>query len=186
MDIEEQLHILASVLTISLAFSLFRDDAFSADFFLTVLVTVGLGFVLHELGHKYVAQFFGATAYFRAWTPGLALALGMAFFTQGQLVFAAPGAVHFHGKLNKAQIGKIGVAGPLVNLALAVLFLVAAFALPGVRDIALFGVVVNAFLGAFNMVPFGILDGAKVWAWNRNVWLVTFLSFFVLLFGLAY
>lgn len=184
IDLEEWLHILVSVLTISLAFSLFRD-VFSTDFFFVVLVTVGLGFMLHELAHKYVAIHFGATAYFRAWTLGLVLALGMAFATQGQFVFAAPGAVYFHGKLSTAQVGKISVAGPLVNLALAILFLVLAVSAPALRGVALLGAVVNAFLGAFNMVPFGVLDGAKVWAWNKGVWLTTFLSFFLLLFTLT-
>ncbi|MBI4360470.1 site-2 protease family protein [Candidatus Micrarchaeota archaeon] len=185
IDAEEWLHILVSVITISLAFSLFRDDVFSVDYFYTVLLTVGLGFILHELAHKYVAISFGATAYFRAWTLGLVLALGMAFATQGQFVFAAPGAVYFHGRLSKAQVGKISIAGPLMNLGLAILFLVLAASVPSLQQFALLGAVVNAFLGAFNMVPFGVLDGAKVWAWNKGVWLSTFLAFFFLLFALT-
>jgi Zn-dependent protease len=30
---------------------------------------------------------------------------------------------------------------------------------------------VNLSMAAFNMLPFGPLDGAKVWRWNKVLWL---------------
>jgi len=183
IDAEEWLHIAVSVVTISLAFSLFRETTFSPDYFWLIFFTVGLGFILHELAHKWVAVSFGATSYYRASTFGLFGALALAFITSGQLVFAAPGAVYFHGAhLTREQVGKIGIAGPLMNLALAVGFFLLALWAPGLRELALTGVSVNAFLGAFNLVPFGMLDGAKVYAWNKTVWLASFVSMLVVMF----
>jgi len=186
IDPEEWLHIGVSVITISLAFSLFRDDVFSPDYFWLVFLTVGLGFVLHELAHKWVAVSYGATSYYRASTLGLFASLALAFVTSGALVFAAPGAVYFHGShLSAKQVGRISLAGPLMNLALAIGFGVVAFTVPGLRELALTGVWVNAFLGAFNLIPIGMLDGAKVWAWDKTVWLASFVSMLVVLFVMA-
>lgn len=183
IDAEEWLHIAVSVVTISLAFSLFREDVFSPDYFWIIFLTVGLGFILHELAHKWVAVSFGATSYYRASTFGLFGALALAFLSGGTLVFAAPGAVYFHGAhLSREQVGKIGLAGPLMNLALALGFLALAMTAPGLRELALMGVSVNAFLGAFNLVPIGVLDGAKVYAWNKTVWLASFASMLVVMF----
>ncbi|MBI2446140.1 hypothetical protein HYV43_07165 [Candidatus Micrarchaeota archaeon] len=182
IDTEEWLHIGVSVVTISLAFSLFRESVFSPDYFWLIFLTVGLGFVLHELAHKWVAIQYGATAYYRASTFGLFAALALAFLTNGSLVFAAPGAVYFHGHVTREQNGKISLAGPLMNLALAIGFGALAVWAPGLRELALTGVSVNAFLGAFNLVPIGMLDGAKVWAWNKTVWLASFVSMIAVLF----
>ena len=186
IDPEEWLHIAVSVVTISFAFSLFKEPVFSPDYFWLIFLTVGLGFVLHELAHKYVAIRYGATAYYRASTFGLLAALGLAFLTNGSLVFAAPGAVYFHGShLNRNQVGRISLAGPLMNLALALVFGFVAFTVPGLRELAFVGVSVNAFLGAFNLVPFGILDGAKVYAWDKTVWLASFVSLLAVMFAIA-
>ena len=32
------------------------------------------------------------------------------------------------------------------------------------------GVQINLLLGAFNMIPYFILDGQKVFAWDKRVW----------------
>ena len=33
---------------------------------------------------------------------------------------------------------------------------------------------VNTWLAIFNLIPFGILDGWKVFRWNKIVWVITF------------
>jgi len=180
---QELLHILVSVITISLAFTIFRDD-FTPDLFLVILITVGTAFILHELGHRFVAVAYGAKAEYRAWSSGLFLALAMAFLTRGQFVFAAPGAVYIYGQhLTAEQNGKIALAGPLVNLLLALFFLAAmAFSfLPA--TLAGTGFMINVFLGAFNMLPIPPLDGSKVAEWSRTVWLSFFLVFIAFLFA---
>ncbi|MFH1750695.1 MAG: site-2 protease family protein [Candidatus Micrarchaeota archaeon] len=179
--LEEILHIIISVVTISVAFSLFR-----ADFWL-ILFTLGLGFILHELAHKYVAQKYGAFAVYRAWTLGLLIALGLAVFTEGRFIFAAPGAVMIYGRhLTHSQNGKIAVAGSVMNLILSGVFLVVGFANPGAREFAFTGAYINTFLAAFNMIPIYPLDGQKVQLWSQTVWLAVTLLSWALLFGFMF
>ncbi|MFB6081377.1 MAG: metalloprotease [Halanaeroarchaeum sp.] len=130
------------------------------------LVTVGVGFLLHELAHKVVAVRYGQYAEFRADYGFLALAVigGLAGF-----IFAAPGAVFHRGSLTKAQHGHIALAGPLTNLGLAVLFVPLFFLSP---LIATRGVEINLLLAGFNMLPIGGLDGRTVLDWSTPIYLV--------------
>lgn len=183
---EEALHILISVVTISLAFTLFKEgEVFSPSVFFLVLGTVGLGFILHELAHKYTAIHYGAHAEYRAWTTGLFLALVFAFMSNGSFVFAAPGAVYIFGHVTREQNGRISLAGPLMNFALAVFFLALYFFTPVPKEISATGAYVNVFLGAFNMIPIFPLDGQKVASWSTRVWAITFAAFIALFFFIA-
>jgi len=131
------------------------------------LVTVGIGFLLHELAHKAVAVRFGQIAEFRADYNmlGLAIVAALAGF-----LFAAPGAVYHRGRITDRENGLIALAGPVTNLALAALFLPLA-ALGGYAGaVGNLGVLVNVLLAAFNMIPYGPLDGKTVIAWNRAVY----------------
>jgi Zn-dependent protease len=38
---------------------------------------------------------------------------------------------------------------------------------------AILGFSINGWLALFNLIPFGVLDGAKILQWNGIVWLVT-------------
>ncbi|MFB6353469.1 MAG: metalloprotease [Halobacteriales archaeon] len=136
------------------------------------LLTVGLGFLLHELAHKVVAVRFGQVAEFRAdyGMLGLAVAAGLAGF-----LFAAPGAVHHAGRLTERENGLIALAGPATNLGLAALFLPLALLAEPLAAVGNLGVAVNLLLAAFNLIPFGPLDGRKVLAWSPVVFGVTFL-----------
>jgi Zn-dependent protease len=134
------------------------------------MLTVGTGFLLHELGHKVVAVHFGQAAEFRADYNmlGLAILAAMAGF-----LFAAPGAVYHRGRITKRENGLIALAGPVVNVGLAVPFLLLALAGPGfLGSLGQLGFLINILLAAFNMIPFGPLDGRKVLAWNRTVFAV--------------
>ena len=140
-------------------------------------LTAGTGFLLHELAHKVVAVRFGQRAAFRAdyGMLGLAVAAAAAGF-----LFAAPGAVHHEGRITKREHGLVAVAGPVVNVGLAALFLpvwLAGGALdaPTLALVGRWGLIVNCVLAAFNMIPFGPLDGATVRAWSTPVWLAVFL-----------
>lgn len=136
------------------------------------LLVVGTGFLLHELAHKVVAVRFGQLAEFRADYSmlGLAVLAALAGF-----LFAAPGAVYHRGRITQRENGLIALAGPAVNVALALGFLVLAAAGPtylgAVGEIGLF---VNLLLAGFNMLPFGPLDGRKVLDWSRPVFAVSF------------
>lgn len=134
--------------------------------FLISAVTVGLAFLLHELAHKFVAQYFGCWAEFRSFDMGLILAVIMSFTGY---VFAAPGAVMVGGVVSTSENGKISVAGPLTNIALALIFLAIREFVP-VSGLAMLvvqsGIFINAWLTVFNMIPIWNLDGAKVFRWN--------------------
>ncbi|MEM4254810.1 MAG: site-2 protease family protein [Candidatus Norongarragalinales archaeon] len=178
----EAAHIFISVITIALAFTLFPVGSFSFERFTLVFLTLGAGFVLHELGHKFVAIKYGAQAEYRSWTTGLFIALFVAFLTDGSFIFAAPGAVYIFGKrISEEQNGKIALAGPLVNLALAIGFLALGRSSTEFSTLAAIGISVNAFLGAFNLIPVFPLDGSKVFAWNKAVWAITLAVLFAVM-----
>jgi Zn-dependent protease len=140
--------------------------------FATSLATVGVGFLLHEVAHKVVAVRFGQVAEFRAdyGMLGLAVVSGLAGF-----LFAAPGAVHHAGYLTERENGLIALAGPVTNLGLAAVFL-PLVVLPGLLGtVGNLGVAINLLLAAFNMLPFGPLDGRTVLDWSPAVFGAVFL-----------
>ncbi|MFH1257808.1 MAG: hypothetical protein ABIG96_06735 [Candidatus Micrarchaeota archaeon] len=185
-EMDEVLHILISVITISITFSLFNEQA---GFWL-ILCTLGLGFILHELGHKFVAQSYGAYAIYRAWWIGLLIAIGLAIVTEGKFIFAAPGAVVIYGRhLTQEQNGRISIAGSSVNFVLALVFLSIAYAGNGYEMLGRTGAYINAFLGAFNMIPIYPLDGQKVQMWSESAWLAIVVLcwglLFLMMFGIV-
>lgn len=134
--------------------------------FIVAAVTVGTGFLLHELGHKLAAQRYGCFAEFRSFDQMLLLAVFMSFFG---FVFAAPGAVMIRGPVGKRRNGIISAAGPVVNIALALLFLLLVFVSYSgfISVIAFYGFYINSWLALFNMIPIWNLDGAKVLGWSK-------------------
>jgi Zn-dependent protease len=159
------------------------------NFVLVYFLSVGLGFLLHELGHKFVAQHYGYISEFRADFFMLVVAFVMAYVMG--FVFLAPGAVMILGRLSRKQNGIVSVAGPLVNLALALIFTLIGVVLNPISTtlvwyIVYIGVWVNSFLGIFNMLPFWDLDGKKVLAWNKGVYFIVMLSLVFFLLSALY
>lgn len=179
MDRTEVVHLLISWITITLAFSLdsiyLGINKFFTDFSVLLLV-LGLGFILHELGHRTVARSMGLVAFYRAWIPGLVIALGLALLTFGKFVFAAPGAVYIGGRpITRRENGLISIAGPAVNIALGAFFAGLMLYSPVgiIKLIGYYGAYTNFFLGTFNLLPIPPLDGYKVMLWNPIVWFIT-------------
>lgn len=154
-------------------------------------LTVGISFIAHEIfGHKFLAQRYHLFAEFRA--DDLLLLLAVLFSFTG-FVFAAPGAVVIGGVTRVNTYGKVAAAGPLVNILLALFFgfmsrAGLALVLPlynnqGI-DLIATSYQINAWLALFNLIPLGILDGAKVMAWNKKVWLVLIAIAGSLFFGI--
>ncbi|MBP1929072.1 Zn-dependent protease [Methanolinea mesophila] len=152
-------------------------------FFGVSLVTVGIGFVLHELSHKFTAMKYGFWAEFRR--DNLMLVVAVALAALVGVVFAAPGATMIYGPtITRQQNGKISAAGPIVNLVLCIPFAILLFAGPFVpltvfslnvvSLIGLVGLQVNAMIAFFNMLPVSVLDGKKVWAWNKGIFIALF------------
>ncbi len=143
------------------------------------LLTAGIGFLLHELAHKVVAIRFGQAAEFRASYPMLGIAIAFAF---AGFIFAAPGAVYHRGYITAKENGLIALAGPVTNIALGLLFVPFLFAPTAILiDLGRYGVLINFFLAAFNLIPFGPLDGRKVREWRLSVFALSFLVSIVLL-----
>lgn len=136
--------------------------------------TAGIAFLFHEMMHKYYAQKYGLRAEFRAFKGMLWLAVLFSFFG---FIFAAPGAVFIWGGfINREKNGKISLAGPMTNIVLAVLFLVLLVVFGKSGSLGYFlsvGLMINALIGAFNMIPVMPFDGAKIIAWDKGVYFIT-------------
>jgi Zn-dependent protease len=133
---------------------------------LIAAITVGLGFVAHELSHRYYARKFGKHAEFKANNLMLIIAIFTSLFG---FVLAVPGAVVISGFVNRREGGIIAAAGPAANIVLALIFLPFVFIFP---SIAYYGFMINSWLALFNLIPFQSFDGRKVIEWNKLVYLI--------------
>ena len=210
----EILEFAVSVVWLGIAFGIYfaggAAQAFSSMHTLGIdilesLFVVFFAFVLHELAHRVAARRYGFQAVYHVWIPGLVMAMGAALLG---FLLAAPGGVYIsigqNTAENRAKMGKAALAGPVVNMVLTVVFTVLLLILTSygqivksttgwtaaqipvyVTDTASMGVVINAWLGFFNLIPFGSFDGQKVFLWNKKVWGIFFgasIILFVLIF----
>ncbi|MBP2134300.1 Zn-dependent protease [Methanomicrobium sp. W14] len=171
-----------------------------ALYFFISLLTVGLGFLLHELAHKFMAMKYGYWAEFRKDNQMLLVAVALAALVG--VVFAAPGATVIYAQqgrvMTKEENGIISLAGPLTNLILCVPFflLIIASAVFGPVSAGIFsilfltgliGLSVNSMIAFFNLLPVSVLDGKKILSWNPAVFAVMIvLSFVILLVSYDY
>lgn len=165
--------LLKAWIAISIAFAFVMEGLAGLGFyqiFIVAAITVGTGFLLHELGHKIVAQRYGCFAEFRSFDQMLLLAIFMSYFAG--IVFAAPGAVMIHGPVGVRRNGMISAAGPIVNLVLALAFLFALFMGAGgiLAVIAYYGFFINSWIALFNLIPIGNFDGRKILRWNKTAY----------------
>ena len=172
---------------ISLAFTILHTgislEIRSLVVFLISALTVGTGFLLHELAHKVVALRFKCWAEFRSFDSMLLIALISSFFG---FIFAAPGAVMIQGRVTKQKHGLIALAGPLTNYILACLYFV--LLLSKIKVIVLIGTMgftINAWLGFFNLIPLWNLDGLKILQGSK-VQYALMVIFGIALLGLGY
>jgi len=166
----EVLHLsIATVLVAAVGMS-FYDFEFRWDF-IAIFVSA---FIIHELGHKFLAQFYRAWAEFRILFYG---AVMTAISVLLPFKFIAPGVVWVSDNLSQSRSGKVSWIGPLTNLAMGTGFLVA-YLIPAIMDsansILLAGVRFNGFIAFFNLIPFMGLDGQKIFGWSKLVWVLTF------------
>jgi Zn-dependent protease len=148
------------------------------------LVTAGVGFVAHEMAHKFSAIKFGFWAEFKK--NDVMLLISVVIAALGVGVFAAPGATVIYSNsssgqgLTKRENGIISASGPFVNLLLCIPFAILILLTTGGnqsfnQNFALIGILgfqVNAMFALFNMLPISILDGKKVWNWNKLIFIV--------------
>jgi Zn-dependent protease len=149
-----------------------------------LLFAVGLftlGFILHELAHKFSAQSYGLWAEFRLSTLGVLITTISVF---SPIKFIAPGMVVIAGIAGQEVIGQVALAGPLTNLAIAFLAMLPSFALPvgALHHVLALGCWVNSYMALFNLIPFGDFDGLKVFKWSKTMWVLIVALAIALLF----
>jgi Zn-dependent protease len=202
ITVRERRDLIIAWLAIAIAFTLIFVRPFGRVipelilfFFVVSLFTVGIGFILHEMAHKFTAMKYGFWAEFRR--DNLMLVVAVALAALVGVVFAAPGATMIYGPaITREQNGKISAAGPLTNLLLCIPFAIllglgSVFnaTIFGINVFALLGMVglqVNAMIAAFNMLPVSVLDGRKVLSWNPAVFFVLIAAAFGILIATFY
>ena len=187
--------LIISFIVIALGFTILYsngDYSHIGIVFPVVMIGVGVGFIFHELGHKFVAMHYGYYAEYELWPTGLLIALVSSFFG---FIFAAPGAVVIYSQgMEEKTNGIISIAGPIVNIILGLIFFLILGSLGDfvyteagaiVYLICVLGTRINFFLAAFNLLPIPPLDGSKVMSWSIPIWLITFAiaALLVLFFG---
>ncbi len=170
-------------------FSSLSNPSTILEIVLLIILTAPL-FFLHEIGHKINAQKFNLWAEFRLDQRGVLIT---AISIILPIKFIAPGAVQIRANdySEIPAMGKVAGYGPAVNIMLGGLFLI----ITGILNIiyqftsidpSLLSLLLNSFfyatgfsffLGLFNMLPFGPLDGWKVKYWNDRVfWALLIIS----------
>lgn len=148
---------------------------------LLLILIFTLAFILHEFAHKFVAKHYGLWAEFRLSPIGVIITLISIFIPLVKIV--SPGAVLIFGAADERIVGRISLSGPLINMLLSVIYLALNFLMTssGLLRIAYwYGLAINAYVALFNLIPFGNLDGRKIFEWNKPAWLISFIIALVL------
>lgn len=161
----ELIHLsVATALVICVGLSLNNYRYFSWQF----LAIFTSAFLVHELAHKFLAQYYGSWSEFRAEIYGLILTAISALPIM-PFKFIAPGAVMV--RLNdRSKFGRVALIGPLTNLAMGFSFLIIALTYDPSNPYFTVGASFNGWISMFNLIPMGILDGQKIFDWNKIVW----------------
>ncbi len=168
--------LIGALLVIAIGFSYGLGTTWNSAVSLELSALAGLlvlSFFAHEIAHKITAQKSGLWAEFRLTTWG---ALITAFTLILPFKLISPGAVMISGPARLEEIGKISIAGPITNIILSTAFLGATLVPNPYSWIFAIGAFLNGFIAVFNLIPFGILDGFKIYSWNRKVWLAGFIA----------
>jgi Zn-dependent protease len=141
-------------------------------------------FMIHEMAHKFTAQRYGMWSEFRMTTAGY-------YLSAVAIIFSVPifgtGVVYASGAKSAEDNARVNIAGPLSNLIFGSILGFIAVIIPVsygspipyseltlwfVMFILQYGVILNAMLGLFNLLPFQPFDGGTVFAWDRKIWLI--------------
>jgi Zn-dependent protease len=162
------------VIGIGLSIGLFSDVFVRTGWlgmsFFAVILTAS--FLTHEIAHKVTAQKRGLWAEFRLTLWGAALTLISVISPLFKII--APGAVMISGPARMDEIAKISLAGPIVNIVFSSVLLGAVFVPNPYSGLLLLLALWNGFIALFNLIPMGILDGYKIFSWDKTVWALVF------------
>ncbi len=162
----EILHLLiATILVTAVGLSLDNYRRVALEF----LIIFVSAFLVHELAHKLLAQFYGSWAEFRTNSYGL-IVTAFSAIPFIPFKFIAPGAVMVDLS-DRSKFGRVAFVGPLTNLVMGFMFLVLTYQFPTVGYLYT-GAIFNSWIALFNLLPFGNLDGQKIFSWNKIVWIL--------------
>ena len=168
--------VIFSLVELSLFLSLESDSGPLIQVLLEIFMIIILSsplFLFHELAHKLSAQRFGFSARFYL-DQNLALFSLITIISPIKMI--APGAVVFYGNPSRRTKASIAMTGPLVNIAIGgVLLGISPFFSSNWFLIILLISKFSFDLALFNLLPLFILDGAKIYQWNRETFSVIFL-----------
>jgi Zn-dependent protease len=168
------------VIGIGLSIGLFSDVFVRTGWlgmsFFAVILTAS--FLTHEIAHKVTAQKRGLWAEFRLTLWGAALTLISVISPLFKII--APGAVMISGPARMDEIAKISIAGPIINIVFSSVLLGAAFVPNPYSELLLLLALWNGFIALFNLIPMGILDGYKIFSWDKTAWALAFVPSLVL------
>ena len=159
---------LGALLVMGVGFTYFLTTEKDLPSLAVLSVAFMLSFLLHELAHKFSAQHFNLWAEFRLTLQGALITL-LSMFLPFKII--APGAVMIAGSATRETVGKTSLAGPVTNIILSIVCIMVAAVGQSLFLIVAF---INAFLAVFNLIPFGIMDGLKVFRWNKLFWALAF------------
>lgn len=165
--------IIVALVGVSTAISTIRF--LSPSLLLLLVLVFVMSFMLHEIGHKFAARYYGLWAEFRLSYLGVLVTL-ISIFTPF-IKIISPGSVLVYGWADGKIIGKISLSGPLINIMLSTFFLTLNFLNFGgflLKIAYIWGLAINAYVALFNLIPIGILDGAKIFRWNKYIWAISF------------
>lgn len=161
--------LLLAIGAISIVYMTYAFTVFSLLATVYALIAVLIAFFIHEMAHRFTAISLGYKARFVASIEGLMLTLISALLP---FKILAPGYVAIYGRYGGRlrDLGLIALAGPLSNILIAVLAMIIPFS----SILKYFVVLVNMDIALFNLLPFAILDGNKIFRWNKAIWLIVF------------
>lgn len=156
---------------VELSFAIHFTNTFLELLILGIL-TIPL-WLFHELAHKFVAQGNGLVSDFRL-DPNMAIFSLFSIILPIKII--APGVVLSSGEYRLDTAGRISMAGPLTNILIGGIFLVFSSFMP-IDWIVVVFLLASRFsfdMALFNMLPFYVLDGAKVLRWNQSIFILIF------------
>jgi len=160
------------VMGVGLSYFLYIGLGSTLLILVSLSIAFTLSFLLHEVAHKFSAQHFRLWAEFRLTIQGALITL-VSVFLPPPFKIISPGAVMIVGSGTKETVGKIALSGPITNILLSTGCILIATV---TQDLFWFVAFINAFLAAFNLIPFGIIDGLKVFRWNKVFWAIAFVA----------
>jgi len=172
-------HLLIATFLVTLVGMSLNNYRYISIEFLLIFI---MAFLVHELAHKFLANFYGSWAEFRTEIYGL-IVTAISAIPFMPFKFIAPGAVMV-GISETGKLGKVALIGPMTNLIMGFIFLIISYQFPHLIYLSI-GASFNAWIAMFNLLPFGVLDGQKIFNWNKIVWIFT-MAVTMILFIVSY